>query len=287
MKKISKRIAPTSTSVFTLNGIQYDNAAAMVNSFLQNKGSYNTDSPTCIWFSQPVFNKMNSIVQNLAGSDGIRFYFAKTIPNGDYTVIAVTTLDGGPDPTDPTTGPTQRHIHNDYFLHYNPNPTGAVLYGKLGDVTPIRGALLYRPTSSPSPCPPGGDDCPDAPHYITCSKAYKMVNNFSSDEINATSEWFDKGIINSLNATIPIGGGIRVYFARRLDVASQDTITRHGFVIILTGPNPDDSSIQQDTFVCISLENITHYPFKYDLLRGGGTDNGEQCPTNCTGITWP
>ncbi|MDB5007799.1 MAG: hypothetical protein JWP45_2192 [Mucilaginibacter sp.] len=268
--------------LFTLNGISLNEADDMVSNFLQNKGSYTDSVPTSIWFSKGVFLQMyNNLVKN-PQSDGIRFYFAQTVPNDKYTVVAVSTMDGGLDPKDSS---KTRHIHNDYYQHDN---GGMNMKGILGVVTPQEGALLYTPAASPSPCPSGSDPCPVAPHYITCSIAYKMVNYFGSDPINATSEWFDKGIINDLNnaLTSQNGDGIRIYYARHLKpdgAAPSDTVHRHGVVLITTAAMPNN--IHQDRFECISLHPL--YGNKKRDSFVGGTDNGEECPTNCSGITWP
>lgn len=273
----AKTAALTSKNYYTLNGISFNSADAMVNSFLADTGSFGINFHTCVWFSKAAFQQMYNILSKDTGSDGIRFYFARTIPDGRYTVVAVATTDGGVDTTDHT---GQRHIHNDYFQHLKPVLTGTDVFGQLGAISYRDGALLHNPAGSP--CPANTPPCPQTIHYISCDTAYMMVNPKTTDPINATSEWFDKGIINDLITATPANGGIRLYFAKHLAPVAPDTIARHGFVLIVTVKDPS-SDIQVDTYNCIGL----HPFYKHPLFGGGATDNGEQCPTNCQGTTWP
>ena len=166
-------------------------------------------------------------------------------------------------------------------------PQGVNMNGELGAVTPKEGALLYQRNS---PCPQGPDPCPPTPHYITCSKAYSMVNNYGIDEINASSEWFDKDIIQTLIKALKNqnGDGIRIYYAKQLLASPTDTAPRHGFVLITT--RLIDNNIHEDYFDCITLSlknKANKNKFKKGFLFNGGTDNGEECPTNCSGVSWP
>lgn len=278
---LSTKQSLSGLNLFTLNGIPLGRADAMVNSFLTYKGSYYSSIPTCVFFSQTAFQKMNSIIANPL-YDGFRVYFARTVPDGEYTIVILPTEDGGEDPTDPSTT-DKRHIHNDSYLHSDPSMPNVDLNGELGSVTPTEGALLYGSTS---PCPPGADHCPPGPHYIPCSKAYKMATNFSVDEINATAEWYDKGIIDQLSKKISTNGGVRVYFARQLNPIPPDNIARHCFLFVLTQKS---NNIQLDDYACFVLTPNAQYIKNQIGIRGdgGGTDNGEECPNSCEGVTWP
>ncbi|MFI5136447.1 MAG: hypothetical protein ACHQIM_01385 [Sphingobacteriales bacterium] len=259
---------------FTLNAIPGDTADAMVKKFTLDPGHYDPDHHTCIWFSKAALRQMDSVLNTTANSDGIRFYFARELSGGSYTTVAVSTLDGGVNPGDST-----KHIHKDYFQTSNPSG-GIPMAGKLGDTTPAQGALLYSPHS---PCKTA-DTCKEkAQHYISCSKAYRMVytNCKPSDSINAKAEWFDKGVIKDLITAIPNGGGLRLYFAKHSEAAAGDKVPRTAFVLMVT---QSVNGIQTDEFVCLPIHPIYK---QHHLLGGGGTDNGEMCPVNCTGVTLP
>jgi hypothetical protein len=270
--------------LYTLNGLHLTDADAIINQFLQNRGSYDNSKQTSIWFSQPVFHAMYSLISKQA--DGIRIYFAKTIPDGKYTFVVVSTFAGGPDPSN-----TNKNMHIDYFQHTKLTTSSGNVNGDVNYDTAGGGALLYA--SKTPPCGTGSDGCDTTkPHYIPCKKAFKMVNYFGTDSINATSEWFDLGIIKDLDSVLVAqkGNGIRIYFSRHLEPDHSqmpDTIHRHGFVIITTKLSADASGnqINLDNYDCFLTHPIykdkMHHPFY------GGTDNGEQCPTNCSGTTWP
>ena len=284
-------MASPKLNLFTLNGIPLEEANAMISRFINNKGSYDNTKPTSVWFSAAAFQKMYSLISTHA--DGIRFYFAKTIPDGKYTIVAVSTLDGGLDPDDLT---KNRHIHMDYFQNSNPSTANLDVTGVVSYEKETVGATLY---AYPSPCKlkEGEDGCPTGaayPHYLSCDNAYKMVNYYGNDPINSTSEWFDLGVINDLNNSLirQKGNGIRVYFARHLTPdgsATPDTVHRHGVVLITTEAVGD---LNQDYYDCLTIH--PHYKGEVSFKKHnaqnqffGGTDNGEQCPTNCGGTTWP
>jgi hypothetical protein len=105
----------------------------------------------------------------------------------------------------------------------------------------------------------------------------------SADEINSTSEWFDIGIIQALLLNVSPKGGLRIYFARQPKAVTPDTVARHGFILIITEPNAN--CVQIDQFECLAIN--PHYPDHGPSKKGGGADNGEQCPYACNGVTWP
>ena len=281
-KFVSETPGPPPAHTYTLNGYSGEQADKMVHYFLSNKGSCDKNNFTCIFFKKTeIATMVQAAIQNFPNLDGVRLYFARTSDNGPYTIIAVATIDNGLDPSDSN---HRRHIHNDVFFTVNPfsAPVGLL---PVDASKPTTGARLYNAST---PCT--ADGCPAAiqaqHNYLSCGRAYTMVNTLrSSDEINATSEWFDIGAIESLlQMGIPDGGGLRIYFARHQQAVSPDTVNRHGFVILIT--KPGSGGTQVDDFACITI--ITHYPyFMMPQDHGGGTDNGEECPTNCSGVTWP
>jgi len=249
----------------------------MVNLFIKDPGSYTDTSQTCVWFTKAALDSMYSVLlRNKA--DGVRFYFARTVEDHKYTIIAISTKDGGPDTSKKS---RNGRIHADFF---ESDSLSVDAKGKLGLVTPQLGALLYSKTS---PCAAIPDTCPKLFHYITCDKAYKMVNYYGSDVINATSSWYDIYLIEALVKSLKKynGDGLRIYFARHLEIHKNtpaDTIHRHGFALITTAKA---SNIHTDYYGCLdsipSAKNPQHY------LTGGAADEGEECPTNCNGVTWP
>ena len=282
---VTNRILPKDSTLlksYTLNGLPLSTADSMVMRFSKDKSSYQK-IPTSVWFSKKAFQKMYSTINNSA-FDGMRFYFARDASNA-YTVVVVSTKDMGllyPGTDD------WRHIHQDTLQSMAPAPTqsGPEYYGVIGKNTPADGARLFETSS---PCEKL-DNCKPNYHYITCAEAHEMTNceQIGPDKVNATSEWFDKGMIDTLIKFIPDNGGIRLYFGKRSKRAFDDTVARHGFVMIITKPMP--SNIQRDTFMCINLNNYFNNKFinkKRHPFDGGGDDNGEQCPTNCKGIKLP
>ena len=134
------------------------------------------------------------------------------------------------------------------------------------------GAVLF----SANPCPAPPDKCPGAKHYISCLNASAFVNNPPIEPINASSEWFEKGLITFLISQIPANGGIRFYFGKHTNIV-DDTIPRHGVIMMVTDSN------HKDMFICVPNTAKFRYPF----VDGGGADNGEECPTNCQGSQIP
>jgi putative component of toxin-antitoxin plasmid stabilization module len=290
--KVSNSQITIPANSLTLNGIPFSTADSMVKRFHQNQGIYDTTARTSIWFSNSVFHGMDSLLI-AQKADGLRIYFAKKADN-KYAIVVVSTAFGGLD-TDKVT-----KIHNDQFQLsgeelYAKNTTvnGEISYGASN-----QGALLY--SNNPG-CPPIGKDGCDAskPHYITCQKAFAMVNKYGNDKINATSEWFDTQIIKELDSSLTVqkGDGLRIYFARRLEIdqnEASDTVHRHGFVLITTQLV---GNIHKDYYDCFLIRPQILRPQNgmkaMHLTKGtmkiidGGSDNGEQCPDNCTGAKLP
>ncbi|TWJ01476.1 hypothetical protein JN11_01627 [Mucilaginibacter frigoritolerans] len=258
---------------YTLNGIPFKKANKMVNLFIKDPGSYTDTSQTCVWFTAAALDSMYQTLLR-TNADGIRFYFARTIENHKYTVVAVSTKYGGIDSV------TKRKIHADFFEVDTINVDAK---GKLGLTTPAQGALLY---SKISPCPSTPDTCPKLFHYITCNEGYKMVNYYGSDPINVTSSWYEITLIEALVKSLKTyhGDGLRIYYARHLNphrVTPTDTIHRHGFALITTAAT---NKIHVDYYGCLDSIPVPGHPHRFFT---GGADNGEECPTNCNGITWP
>ncbi|MBS1533136.1 MAG: hypothetical protein JSU01_22745 [Bacteroidetes bacterium] len=270
---------------YTLNNIPIASADAMIGYFQQNRGVYDNTKPTSIWFSEAELNGMLSVMGKYA--DGIRFYFGKTTPDGQgqYVIIPISTVDVGPDPKDAT---GKRHIHSDYYqyqLIYTTDQTPVPVAGRMRYDNDSGGAAFY--TTVINPCTTPGTCVSQNDHYIDCNTALTMVRHYGSDQINANSEWFDRGIIKQLADSIKSkkGSGLRIYFARQINPdgsQNPDTIHRHGFVMIPTSVN---GSVNKDYYDCFTLQPI--YKIVNPKGGGGGTDNGEECPTNCSGGTLP
>ena len=269
---------PLTQTRITLNGISYIEADALVKNFLKNKGIYSKETPTSIWFSQAIFHGMDSLMQQQS-ADGLRIYFAKN-PDSTNAVVVVSTFDGGV-----SSDNQYVNVHRDFF-----QAKGDEVYSSIAGVRGVLnndggGATLY---TDPKCLPPGRDGCdPKKFHYITCQRAYNMVHRYGTDPINATSEWYDAGIIHDLDSVLTVqkGDGIRIYFARHIDpdmTEPSDTVHRHGFVLITTQLV---GNIHKDYYDCFLIHPL-YIDKKHNPLFGG-TDNGEQCPTNCSGTTWP
>jgi hypothetical protein len=259
------------SNTYTLNGIPFRKANKMVNLFLKDPGSYTDTSQTCVWFSAAALDSMYQTLLRTK-ADGIRFYFARTIENHKYTVVAVSTKEV-------IDSVTKHKIHADFFLADTIRNVDAK--GKLGLITPAQGALLYAKTS---PCPTTPDTCPKLYHYITCADAYKMVNHYGSDPINVTSSWYQISLIEALVKSLKSynGDGLRVYYARRIRPATpRDTVHKHGFALITTA---ETHKIHVDYYRCLDSIPNPNNPHRYLM---GGADNGEECPNNCNGVTWP
>ena len=266
-------VSKIDSNSYTLNGIPFRKANKMVNLFIKDPGSYTDTSQTCVWFTAAALDSMYQTLLRTK-ADGIRFYFARTVENHKYTVVAVSTKFAGLDSV------TKRKIHADFFEMDTINIDAK---GKLGLITPAQGALLYSKTS---PCPSTPDTCPKIFHYITCNEGYKMVNYYGSDPINATSSWYEITLIEALVKSLKTnhGDGLRIYYARHLKtggISPTDTIHRHGFALITTAAT---NQIHVDYYGCLDSIPVPNHPHRFYV---GGADNGEECPNNCNGVTWP
>ncbi|MFD0766488.1 hypothetical protein ACFQZI_16625 [Mucilaginibacter lutimaris] len=238
-------------TLITLNGILLNDADRLVMDFISNSSIYK--SPTNIWFSKNYLTKLKQLLEK-EGADGIRIYFAK-FNNGHNIILASTRKTG------------ERDTHRDYFEHTDPFLQTAEAKGVV-DYTGKYGATLYDPNMK---CP-DDDNCNISyNHYLKCSEAGERVRNFTNDKIATTSEWFDIGLLSHLMnelETNAVADGIRIYYARKIDADKT-----HGFVIVTTRPSAANKNIHEDYYTCSS-----------PIIR---VDNGEQCPTNCNGVTWP
>ncbi|MBB5397383.1 hypothetical protein [Mucilaginibacter sp. AK015] len=236
--------------LITLNGLSLTKADVYVSDFINNPSVYK--SATSIWFSKAYVNTIKKMLEK-EGADGIRIYFAKH-SNG-HNIAIVSTREIG------TT-------HQDYFEHSDPflktpDAIGVVNY------TTGNGATLY----DRSPNCPINDNCNASyDHYLSCSEAAARVKNFTNDKFVTTSEWFDIGLLDNLCKELDStdgADGIRIYYARNTNPRKNT----HGFVITTTKTSGSNSGIHEDYYTCSS--------------RFRDLDNGEQCPTNCNGVTWP
>ncbi|MFI5159217.1 MAG: hypothetical protein ACHQF4_10155 [Sphingobacteriales bacterium] len=225
---------------------------------------------------------------NAEDADGFRVYFAK-VPspeksNSDYknTIVVVATFNGGPIYKD-----SKSNIHRDYFENNIPYLNSS----NISDVNGVPhydtdhgGATLFtHPNCGPNDC------ITTNPHYVTCKQAQNMVTGFVNDspnnDINGSSEWFDIGILNDLDTALmqTPNSGLRVYFVKRIyNDADSNGNFYHGFLMI---PTKNINGVITDDYICLQIH--PHYKIKKMTGGGGGTDNGEQCPDNCTGVTWP
>jgi len=274
-KSIPNQLTQTSslkkaTERVSLNGISYLTADSMVNKFKSD--SMSSDAKTAVWLSKAWVDNVDSIL-NVEGADGFRIYFAKTIAKNNFdknAVVIVSTRDDGPGAT-PSGG-----IHLDYFGHTSPfflsnaskdtqeysNIPGATLYNKNTDCT---GDCILGPINN-----------------ISCANAAIAVKQFVKGYIDTKSEWFPIDLLNGLKNELDNDNsiktdGIRIYFALHSAQTNPGKAGMHAFIIIttriITDPATNKTIPRADYYSCL-------VPFH-------GYDNGEQCPTNCTGATLP
>ena len=238
--------------LISLNGVSLADADSYVSDFINRASVYK--SPTSVWFSKAHVDSLKALLER-EGADGIRIYFAK-YPNG-HNIIMVSTRKIG-------------LTHQDYFEHSAPILLTAEAKG-IVDYAGKNGTSLYDPALK---CP-ATDNCNISyEHYLKCSEAADRVRNFSNDKFTTTSEWFDIGVLGYLARELdssPTADGVRIYYARKPDPDIKKST--HGFVIVTTKTSTTNSNIHEDYYTCNSV--------KFRL------DNGEQCPNNCTGVTWP
>jgi hypothetical protein len=275
----------TASPMISLNGIPFAEASKMINAFQKNK--LIKSKHTSIWFSKEIFNGMTALLYKLKKEgipiDGIRIYFAKDTNGNENTAVLVATY---ADPESAEEEGEENIPHRDYFNLTADYLSSNNVRGKASQI-PVAEATLYNNSYT---CPPESTTGCDASrvHYISCDAAHAMVKKYANDIIdtekdiiNATSEWFDLGVINDLNNEINSNSsadGVRLYFAKRT-VADKLGVFRHGFLFITT------ENGEKDYYKCFEIHPI----YNKNLLvpNKDGYDNGEQCPTNCNVVTWP
>lgn len=235
------------------------------------------DQKTAFWLDAAWVDNVYSIIAKERG-DGIRIYFAKGRDEKN-TLVIVSTYRVGPD-----SNAESQYDHEDYFDHTETffNSNDRLL---IRDSPTDPGALLFQ---KPSPCPSG--DCLSVlPNHISCSDAYKAVNNCSIQEaINTYSEWFSlkalKAIRDELASQTIVhpdqpGDGIRIYFAKHTKTTNPHHPGRHAFIIVTTCTVNTGGIVYHKDYFCPppSFKNV-----HYDT-----SDNGEQCLNNCSGATLP
>lgn len=246
--------ANTLPKLLTLNGADLKEADGMVTDFITKPGQY--DTPTSIWFSSDYVKNVYDILIK-ENADGFRLYFAKTA-EGKNTIVIVSTRNLHPD------APGDK-IHTDYFEHKYPYLETAekgVISNTYKD-----GALLYSPNLQ---CPDDDKCDTEYAHYLSCAVSATWANAYKTPEdIKTTSEWFDIGVLAYINKelqnTVNKPDGVRFYYAK---IATKG----HGFLFVTTHAN---NNVHEDYYTCLADK----------LIHPG--DNGEQCPNNCNGVTWP
>jgi hypothetical protein len=275
-------------AMVTLNGYTFDQANEMVNAYITAPGLYSTKTRTNIWFSKASILKVDSLlhaelkVQKGNGlidtTDGIRIYFARDLTGGNKNknnLIIVSTRYAGVD------NATQKNIHEDYFYHKDPFLSAADTKGRYDHGQKNRGTLGYEDLYPTYSCPAGAS-CIEDGHYIDCGKARAWINNLNTTAPSkVTSEWFELSFIDMIKEelnTTPNADGIRVYFGKRTDNADQ-------CVLIVNTKVTSDYGAATDDFDCQQTVNARHEMVKRSPFIVH--DNGEECPTNCQGVTWP
>lgn len=291
-------ITPSDT-ISTLNGFTQSKANGMVTFCVGTTD--NRPQNTQVWFRKEIVKAWYSLLQadsirNKGKTDGLRIYMARTLPteadptHSNNRVVVVSTKFLKDSVED---GRTVK-LHGDYFKHLDTN----YLY-KLKDINgdvshdkdSTNGALLYNTCNCDvkKPCVISSD------HDILRSQAEKMVQHFHRiiilrrGPINSQAEWFDMDMIRILLANMKadsikkgiVHDGIRLYFARGVD----DDYTKgySKFVVVTTVPliRPGTTKvIHEDYFECV--HSISKK--ERQKILGGSFDNGELCPTNCSGL---
>lgn len=261
----------------TLNGFSFDNADKMVKAFDANRNSH--DALTTTWFSNTYVNDLLVMLHDEAktvGTDGFRIYFARNAgvvsnAGGDnaYNIIIVSTKKVLKDIDGDGVAET---IHEDYFEHDASFLSKA--QGYIGHGAGIKGATSYLSIQQ-SGCPAACSPKPTT-HYIDCNttkaRIQKMRDEPSGAKMNIISEWFDLGLLESIDSELkaakPVNkaDGMRIYFAKK-------ETGEHCFIFVTTRDGGNNS--HTDYHECYE------HKFKED------NDNGEQCPYNCCGLTWP
>jgi hypothetical protein len=278
-----------STVMSTLNGYTVDDANKMVNAYLEQPGMYSSTNETNVWFSKAIINSIDTMLHSeirrdttainksiLSIPDGIRIYFAKDFNGGN--VIVVSTCSQRHAAADNTP-----YIHHDYFTHRG-------LFLSSSDAQSIVDHGSMKGTSYTDTyiqaCP--GTACiTNNGHFLPCADTKAWIRNYdaTAQTDTVTSEWFDLKLIDLINTELQNNAnadGLRIYYASKV----KSTTYKHCFIIINTtvvngglakgGYSIDDYSCppQTEDFINISKTMTSN-------------DNGEQCPTNCSGVTWP
>jgi len=271
----------------------------------------NSPVNTQVWFSRKVIEHWYDLLQadsitKKINSDGIRFYITRRLLSDsnkkhyNNAIVVVSTFYAG----DTVKKGVITFKHQDYFDHVNiASPLdkkelqGCVTH--YSDST--QGALLYNTCNCDikTPCIIASD------HTIPRSQAEQMVQHFRriiifrNGSINSRAEWFDKGmfkhLINEWKGDTSIDG-VRIYFSRGMKkystVTPDSTIGKSKFVMVTTRhykiPNTNNY-IHKDYFDCThGIETGQLMETKRKKGKTGGVyDDGELCPTNCTGATLP
>jgi|GEM_PF-3863804 len=262
-------------NTYTLDGNRVSDAIKYVNYF-QNSGNpdnFDQGLHYSVFYKARAIKSIYDAIPKTT-CDGIRFYFGKTSRSDNhFMLIPVATLNGVPDPTCPDV-----KDHTDYFLTTSPGYAPS---------TPEGGPALPGSLFGIN-CPIGNDDCPQTTHYINCDDAKQFATYSKKEQMNATSEWFDAEVIKEMIDLIPTNGGIRFYFGKHSTAGNHDNIPRHGIIMMITERQKEQ---EVDTLICLPKDQGKHDLFKklrkLYRLTGGGTNNGEECPTNCQGTKLP
>jgi hypothetical protein len=276
-------------NALSLNGVDFNppplpaiSANQMIINFVDDNTS--SDAQTAIWISRDWIEKVAAFLtteHTEVGADGIRIYFGKKSNAANKminTIVIVSTQKLTSDPLE----------HTDYFSHdvafssflklVKQNPQAYFQEDHSGN---DKGALLYGLSSV---CSSAFACVATTAENLDCQIAYAAVNNLKNrgvgQGVNTDSEWFPTKLLTDLayefshQTTQNITpDGMRLYFAKKTDNH------RHFFIGVPTQENGhygENIPSHLDNFDCYG----THSFF-------GPTDNGEQCPNNCTGVSLP
>jgi hypothetical protein len=286
----NKRVALIGTPVvfpqngITLNGIKCDGPKSDANNWINNfmDDNRSSENQTAIWFSK---NWVDSIALFLSkepeqsgGTGGIRIYFARKADGdnpvtGDNTVVIIAADDD----------------MQDYFEHDDPDFSSF-----LNQILLHQGRYITEDHGAKDPGASfyHGANCNIAQncivtdgHNLSCTEAQAAVNTFNNTKrpqqaFNTESVFFPLELLQDLSqeldAPAPKGitpDGIRIYFAK------NSVNHRHFFILVPTQADPNNAYSHIDNLDCFGGGGPRH-PF-------GPTDDGEECPNNCNGVTLP
>lgn len=262
----SNGLMPAHADLVTLNGYTFAEAETMVKQFLNE--SHSAEKQTSIWFSKNYIDSLDVILPK-EGADGFRIYFAR---KGERNALVIVS-------TRQSKAASKNSVanHKDYFDHKssffqpgnNPNTIGISENG----VPEARLHAAIDKDCSNLPCNNSGNT-------ISCEQGHKWVSQFRPDTVTTKNIWYpiellhswkqelDKAVLNGLK-----GDGIRIYFAKN---------DKNNSLLVFTTTR-ENKKKRTDFYDCAT--NMAQ-------KDGGGnngfvTDNGEECPNNCNGITWP